>query len=104
MIKAQNFFFFAEVSPRILVDFRRYDDKMILNFCHENDKFKEDVLSIEITSKLVETSNTTRRDHFVSYELTQFPNKVIKQSKSDPLPADLVWGVVVAIVNDSFAN
>lgn len=106
MIQAKKFFFFSEttISEKILCDFERFDGQMILKFWHENDTFRNDCLTVTIDSKQVETANASYRDHFISYNLTRYPAQTIKQAKSSALPADLVWGAVVAIVNDSFAN
>lgn len=106
MIQAKKFFFFSEssISENIMCDFRRFDDKMILTFRHQKDVLELDTLTVTIRSVLVETTNTSYRDHFVSYDLTRFPSDTIKQAESSAIPADQVWGVVIAIVNDSFAN
>lgn len=101
---AKKFFFLANVKDGVKCDFRRFDDKVLLTFCHAEDQANTDRLEIQIRTETAIDSATLQdvKDHFVSYELVTRHN-VIKQADSLPIRDPLtVWGIVTEIANDVF--
>lgn len=101
---ANKFFFLSNVNENVKCDFRRMGDKMLLTFCHLDDKEKTDRLEVMIRTEscLDHESGAELKHHFISYQLET--NKgAIKQADSRPvISGHLVWSFVTAIVNDTF--
>ncbi|UGV21662.1 hypothetical protein EspYZU15_183 [Cronobacter phage EspYZU15] len=101
---ANKFFFLAGVSDNAKCDFRRFDDKTLLRFCHVNDTLNGDRLDIMIRTETTidHASQQAVKDHFVSYQL-EGAKGYVKQADSLPIRESVdVFAVVVAIVNDVF--
>ena len=105
---ANKFFFLAGVTEKAKCDFRRFDDKTLLRFCHINDAVNADRLDIMIRTEnnIDHTTQKPVKHHYVSYQLesTNRP-ATLKQAESLPIRDTLdVFAVVVAIVNDTFQS
>lgn len=107
MERANNFFFLEGITENAKCDFRRFDNKMLLTFCHIDDKANSDRLEVTIrTDSFIDTKKKEiiLKQYFVSYNLENFQG-TIKQAESLPIRASSdVFGVVVAIVNDVFSK
>lgn len=102
MSNAKNFFFLSgQVADRVDVEFRSFDDKMLLTFTDSTDLHKDSKMEVTIRTEVVQTVNGVYRDNFISYELTHL-NRQIVQGESQPLPQGKVIGALIAIVNDYF--
>lgn len=105
---ANKFFFLAGVTDKAKCDFRRFDDKTLLRFCHINDAVNGDRLDIMIRTENNSIDHDTQKPykaHFVSYQLESASrHATVKQAESLPIRDALdVFAVVVEIVNDVFA-
>ena len=101
---ANKFFFLAGVTDKAKCDFRRFDDKTLLRFCHINDSVNADRLDIMIRTEtnIDHTTQKSVKDHYISYQLESVKGYV-KQADSLPIRDALdVFAVVVEIVNDVF--
>lgn len=103
---ANKFFFLAGVTDKAKCDFRRFDDKTLLRFCHINDAVNADRLDIMIRTEnnIDHTTQKPVKHHYVSYQLDSTNrHATLKQAESLPIRDTLdVFAVVVAIVNDVF--
>ena len=100
MERANKFFFLSGVVDNVVCDFKRMDDRMILAFCHGDDRLFSQRLDISIhSSKVIDNdSQKEMKAHFISYEIG-----LIQHGKSAAIyNTDLIWGIVTAIVNDVF--
>ncbi|QXL90397.1 hypothetical protein [Salmonella phage NINP13076] len=101
---ANKFFFLAGVTENAKCDFRRFDDKTLLTFCHINDTANGDRLEVTIRTESTIDHATQKpvKDHYVAYTLENSKG-YIKQAESLPIRLSCdVFGVVVVIVNDVF--
>lgn len=101
---ANKFFFLAGVTDKAKCDFRRFDDKTLLRFCHINDAVNGDRLDIMIRTENSIDHGTQKpcKAHYISYQLESVKGYV-KQADSLPIRDALdVFAVVVEIVNDVF--
>ena len=101
MNKANEFFFLTSVSDRVVCDFRRHDNTMVLEFSDKDDELRNQVLEIVVSP--AESSSGTR-GYSLDYSLHSWETvrKCIQNGKSIPMPASAVWGSIVALVNDVF--
>lgn len=103
---ANKFFFLAGVTDKAKCDFRRFDDKTLLRFCHINDAVNADRLDIVIRTEdnIDHATQKPVKSHYVSYQLESTSRPAtLKQAESLPIRDTLdVFSVVVAIVNDAF--
>ena len=103
MERANKFFFLSNVNAA-KCDFRRLDDKVLLTFCHVDDKASADRLEVMIRTETAIDSDSlqTIKNHYVSYELLT-ASQTIKQADSLPIRDNLmVWEIVTEIANDVF--
>ncbi|QEQ95051.1 hypothetical protein pEaSNUABM56_00001 [Erwinia phage pEa_SNUABM_56] len=102
MANAKNFFFLSgNVADRVEVEFRSFDDKMLLTFTDQADKFKTCRLEVVIRTEVKQTVNAVYRDSFISYAL-DCNGKQIQEGESSALTQDQVIGALISIVNDVF--
>lgn len=102
MANAKNFFFLSgNVADRVDVEFRSSDDKMLLAFTDQSDKFKTCRLEVTIRTEVSQTANTVSRDSFISYALN-CDGKHIQEGRSNALTQNQVLGALISIVNDVF--
>lgn len=104
MEKANKFFFLASVNDNVNCDFRRDGDKTLLTFCHGDDKQNQDRLNIGIRteSNIDHTTGAPEKAHYVSYSLDSKTGNIQNAESSQILAGEMVWGFVVAIVNDCY--
>ena len=105
MERANKFFFLSDINAA-KCDFRRLDDKLLLTFCHVDDKASADRLEVVIRTETAIDSESLQpvRNHYVAYTLdsTNRP-ATIKQAESLPIRDNLaVWAIVTEIANDVF--
>lgn len=102
MSNAKNFFFLSgNVADRVEVEFRSFDDKMLLTFTDQADTFKTCRLEVTLRTEVKHTANAIYRDSFVSYVLN-CEGKQIQQGESNPLTQSKVIDALISIVNDVF--
>ncbi|QGZ16407.1 hypothetical protein Hena1_02570 [Erwinia phage Hena1] len=102
MSNAKNFFFLAgNVADRVDVEFRSFDDKMLLTFTDSTDIYKDSKMEVTIRTETVQTVNGVYRDNFIAYTLTHL-NRQIVQGESQALSQGKVIAALIAIVNDYF--
>lgn len=102
MANAKNFFFLSgNVADRVEVEFRSFDDKMLLIFNDENDNEKTCRLQVSIRTEVKQTVNAVYRDSFISY-LLDCEGKQVQEGESGALTQDQVIGALISIVNDVF--
>ena len=90
MIKANKFFFLSAVADHIVADFRRFDNKTLISFKHEEDK-SGDALNVEIVQ--------VGKSYIIDYSVL-FNNSTLTSAKSDPIPQDQIYGVIAGIANE----
>lgn len=107
MEKVNKFFFLSGVNVDVKCDFRRFDDKIVMTFCHCDDKENENLLHISIrtVTNICHDTQKELKAVVISYSLDNKGNPI---NHGDSLPIfsnnDSIFGFVAAIVNDSFAK
>ncbi len=107
MEKVNKFFFLSGVNVDVKCDFRRFDDKIVMVFCHCDDKEKESLLHISVrtVTNICHETQKEMQGVVISYALE---GKHDVLSNGDSLPIfnnnDFIFGAVASIVNDAFTN